>query len=171
MNGSLIHVCKNACTRIQKGINSFLMLLMVVMAVVMFSQVLFRVCFGKAFTWAEELLRFMFIWLVFLGLPTGVYYNDLTRFDLLQTKLKGIAKKLLETGIYLLINAILFILVWGSFTLIERQFRQQATTLPIPMGAIYLILPASSVIAVIFVVIRLFIMWTGDREFEETEGN
>jgi TRAP-type C4-dicarboxylate transport system permease small subunit len=171
MSGSLIHGCKSACARVQKGINSFLMLLMVVMTVVMFSQVLLRVCFGKAFTWAEELLRFMFVWMVFLGLPTGVYYNDLTRFDLLQTKLKGIAGKLLETGIYLLINAILFILVWGSFTLIERQFRQQATTLPIPMGVIYLVLPAGSIIAIIFVIVRLVMMWTGDRGFEETEGN
>ncbi|MDR0708545.1 MAG: TRAP transporter small permease [Spirochaetaceae bacterium] len=171
MSGSSIHVCKSVCVRIQKGINSFLMLLMVVMAVVMFSQVLLRACFGKAFTWAEELLRFMYIWVVFLGLPTGVYYNDLTRFDLLQTKLKGIAGKLLETGIYLLINAILFILVWGSFTLIERQFRQQATTLPIPMGVIYLILPTSSIIAVIFVIIRLVMMWTDAPDFEETGDN
>jgi TRAP-type C4-dicarboxylate transport system permease small subunit len=170
MNGSLT-VCKSACARIQKGINILLMLLMVIMAVVMFSQVLLRACFGRAFTWAEESLRFMYIWVVFLGLPTGVYYNDLTRFDLLQTKLAGIPRKLLETGIYLLINAILFILAWGSFPLIERQFRQQATTLPIPMGVIYLILPASSVIAVIFVIIKLVMMWTDDRDFEKTEGN
>jgi TRAP-type C4-dicarboxylate transport system permease small subunit len=166
MKGTVLKACKNACANVQKGINATLIVLLIVMSVVMFSQVVLRACLGWAFTWAEELLRFMFVWLVFLGLPSGVYYSELTRFDLLETSLEGVPKKLLETGIYLLINAILFILVWGSFTLIQRQFNQQATTLPIPMGVVYLILPISSIIAIVFAVIKLVLMWVADSDFE-----
>jgi TRAP-type C4-dicarboxylate transport system permease small subunit len=138
---------------------------MVVMAVVMFTQVVLRFCFGNALTWAEESLRFMFIWLVFLGLPSGVYYSDFIRFDMLKTKLTGIPKKLLETAIFLVIDVIVFIMFWGAFTLISRQFSQQATTIHIPMGVIYMIMPISGILAIAFSVVKLILMWKEGSDF------
>jgi TRAP-type C4-dicarboxylate transport system permease small subunit len=160
------YAVKKVCAYIQKTVGGVLILLMLAMAVLMFSQVVLRFCFGRPLAWAEEALRFMYVWLVFLGLPLGVYYNDLTRFDLLQTSLKGIPKKTLETGIYIIMNVMLYIIAWGAFRLISRQFSQRATTLPIPMGVVYMVIPISTILGFIFVVLKILLMWAGDTDFD-----
>jgi TRAP-type C4-dicarboxylate transport system permease small subunit len=154
-------IIKKIGAGIQKTISGILILLMLVMVILMFLQIILRFCFGSPLAWAEEALRFMYIWLAFLGLPLGVYYNDLTRFDLLETMISGIAKKILETGIYIISNIMLYIIAWGALILISRQFTQQATTLPIPMSVVYLVIPVSSIIAFILVLIKILFSWTG----------
>jgi TRAP-type C4-dicarboxylate transport system permease small subunit len=165
MSNLQFRLVKQAGFYVQKAVCGILVLLMLVMAILMFTQVVLRFCFGNPFTWAEELLRFMYIWLVFLGLPVAVYYNDLTRFDLLQMSLKGNAKKILETGIHIISNIMLYIIAWGAFRLLIRQINQRATTIPVSMSVIYMVIPVSAVIGFIFVVCKIILLWA-DTDFD-----
>jgi TRAP-type C4-dicarboxylate transport system permease small subunit len=156
---------KQAGFYIQKALSAVLIAFIAVMAVLMFTQVVLRFCFGNSFAWAEELLRFMYIWLVFLGLPVAVYYNDLTRFDVLQQSFKGTPKKILETCIHLISNVMFYIIAWGALRLFTRQLSQRATTMPIPMGVIYLVIPFSAIISFIFIAVKIIMLWA-DTDFD-----
>ena len=155
-------VLHKLCLYIQKIINVVMILMMAVMTVVMFSQIVMRVVVGNALVWAEELLRFMFIWLTFLGLPVAIYHNDLTRFDLLQEKLSGTARKVLESLIYILIAVVLFFTAQGSFTLVSRQMAQTATSLPLKMGVIYAVIPFGAIVRILFLAVKLVLLWVAD---------
>lgn len=160
-------VLRKICFYIQKAISWVMILAMAVMTVVMFSQIVMRVVVGNALVWAEELLRFLFIWLTFLGLPVAIYHNDLTRFDLLQTKLSPIALKVLESLISLLIGVVLFFTVQGSFTLVNRQMAQTATSLPLKMGIVYAVIPVGAAVGILFLLVKLILMWAADSDLVE----
>lgn len=148
-----------------------MILMMAVMTVVMFSQIVMRVVVGNALVWAEELLRFMFIWLTFLGLPVAIYHNDLTRFDLVQTKLSGVARKALESLIYILIAVVLYFTAQGSFALVGRQMAQTATSLPIKMGIVYSVIPFGAIVGILFIAVKLVLMWVSDSDLvQQSEG-
>lgn len=162
-------ILRKLCHYIQKIIGWIMIAAMGVMTVVMFSQIILRVFVGDAWVWAEELLRFLFIWLTFLGLPVAIYHNDLTRFDLLQTKLSPVVLKLLESLIYIMIAAVLFYTAKGSLTLVSRQMAQSATALPIKMGVVYSVIPFGCSVGVLFLLVKLLLMWLANSDLVEKE--
>ena len=107
-----------------KVLSVMLVLLVLAMTVVMFLQITMRTVGLQSFKWSEEVLRYLYIWVVFLGVPTAVYTNDLTRFDLLQTKLNPQLGRVLETIIIVFMLIILYFMGQGSLTLIRVQMRQ-----------------------------------------------
>ena len=50
---------------------SICIVLMSVLSVVLFIQVFFRYVMGASLSWSEELARYMFIWLVYVGIAYG----------------------------------------------------------------------------------------------------
>jgi TRAP-type C4-dicarboxylate transport system permease small subunit len=163
----VIPAIKKATALAQKLVNFVIIALMVAMTVVMFAQVVLRVTGAPSLMWGEEALRFMFIWTVFLGLPTAIYYNDLTRFDLLMEHLPPFFRKALESVILVLIGVILYFIATGMSRVVTRQMRQMATSMPIPMGVVYYIIPVCAILAMCYIAIKLFLMWAGDTDTVE----
>ena len=138
--------------------------IVVFMTVVMSAQIAMRALGIQSFKWSEEVLRYSYIWVVFLGVPVGVYSNDLIRFDLLQTKLPPFAGKVLETALIAVMLTILFFMARGAFTLIRVQMRQMMTSLNIPMGMVYLCLPACALPSMSFLLAKVFLLWAGQPD-------
>jgi TRAP-type C4-dicarboxylate transport system permease small subunit len=153
---------------LQKSLNALSIILLFSMLAVMFTQVLLRVIFESSIIWSEEALRFMFIWLVFLGVATAVYYNDLSRFELLQEKLPPLGRKILNTLIHLVGGAILYCAAVGALPLVKRQMNQLATALPIKMGVVYLVIPVSASIGLFYIALHIIALWT-NRPFAGPE--
>ncbi len=166
----MISTVKKATALVQRLINAVIIALMAAMTVVMFAQVVLRVTEAPSLMWGEEALRFMFIWTVFLGMPTALYYNDLTRFDLLQEHLPPLARKALESLILVLIGVILYFVATGMSRVVTRQMRQMATSMPIPMGVVYCIIPVCSVLSIVYIAVKLFLMWAGGTDTAEKAG-
>lgn len=145
-----------------------LIALVVIMTVVMFLQITMRTLGMQSFKWSEEVLRYMYIWIVFIGLPVAIYSNDLTRFDLIQRRLSPMGVKILETVLIAVMMLILFFMVQGAFTLIKFQMRQMMTSLNIPMGIIYLCLPISGIASLLFFAAKLFLLWTKQPDLDDT---
>lgn len=47
-------------------------ILLAIMTIITFAQVIARYVFDYSFTWALELVQFLFAWLIFLGMAYGV---------------------------------------------------------------------------------------------------
>jgi len=55
--------------RLEEGLIAFLL---AAMTIVTFVQVIARYVFNYSFSWALELVTYLFAWLIFLGIPYGV---------------------------------------------------------------------------------------------------
>lgn len=51
---------------------TILALLMALTSIIVFLQVIMRFVFSNSLTWSEELARYLFIWLIFIGVSYGI---------------------------------------------------------------------------------------------------
>ena len=144
-----------AAAYIDKAATWLLFLLLFVMTGITFAQVVTRYVFNFSITWSEELARFLFIWSIFAGIPSLIFRSGMTAFDLILARLQG---KIAKCAVLLLSGAgLLFfhLMAYGSFPLVQRQFAQQATALPVPMGLVYIVIPVSGFTAMFMIVENL----------------
>src|SRR5690625_1961582 len=77
--------------------------LMFIMLISVSLQVISRYVFGNPFTWTEEVARYAFVWVTFIGMTIGVKKGTHIALDVLQRVLKGKSKKILQFINYCLI--------------------------------------------------------------------
>jgi TRAP-type C4-dicarboxylate transport system permease small subunit len=125
--------------------------MMMVMTGVVFSQVLARYFFNSSLSWSEEIARFAFVWLSFLGAAMLVRRDEHIRVTLLvnalPTPLWAVARALQYAGVLIC----LYFFVSGGFSLTGAEWAQLAPATQIPMGWVYLIIPVAS---------GLMLLWT-----------
>lgn len=127
-------------------------LLMLVMVSVVTAQVVSRYVFGNPFTWTEELARYVFVWMSMLGTAVGVKYGAHIALDLLEKKLRGLARQILIAVNQLLILAFGGFLAYSGFKLIQIGARQTSPTLSLPMEWVYVVIPVSGLLIIFFVI-------------------
>lgn len=98
---------------------------------------------GHGTTWSEELIRYLIIWLTFIGSSICVRKNEHVSVDLLPEFLPEFWKKIL----FIVVNviAIIFLLFITKYSIdliaFSVQTGQISPALGIPMFTVYLILP------------------------------
>ncbi|MDR2477259.1 MAG: hypothetical protein LBD18_05700, partial [Treponema sp.] len=60
-------------------------------------------------------------------------------------------------------------IAWGAWRLLARQVTQRATTMPVPMSIIYMVMPVSAVLSFVFILCKLAMMWSSGTDFEKDE--
>ncbi len=124
---------------------------MTLMLVLIFLQVVTRYFFGHTFEWSEELSRFLFVWVVFLGSALIMGESGHLSVQLLARKLEGTAPGIaLEIFVNLCSYAfILLLLVQGAKMTSVMTF-QTAPGLGISMSAVYVIMPVSACLMMLY---------------------
>lgn len=143
--------------------------LMFLMAVIVTAQVLSRYIIGKPFTWSEELARYIFVWMSFLGMAVGVKQGAHVALDILVKKLSGISQKalmLLNNGLVGFFGVCLTI---SGFELVKIGMGQKSPTLQIPMQFVYIVIPISGIILLYFVLSNTIKMFKGQEPEEKEE--
>ncbi|PZE20659.1 TRAP transporter small permease [Paenibacillus xerothermodurans] len=103
------------------------------MAILVFGNVVLRYLFNSGITWSEEMARFLFIWLVLFGSVIALKQNEHLGVDMLVKRLS----KPLKTVIYIISNllvlAVLYLVVEGSWkmTVLNGESTAPATGLPL----------------------------------------
>jgi TRAP-type C4-dicarboxylate transport system permease small subunit len=144
---------------LDKIINRILFFLLLVMTIITFTQVCTRYVLGFSILWGEELCRYLFIWSIFIALPSLIFRSDLTSFDMLPRRVDGRVAKALNLSIAAGELVFLWLLCSGGYPLMMRQWGQRATSLPISIGFVYGIVPVSACFSMFVVferVLRLF---------------
>ena len=93
--------------------------------------------------WAEELARYLMIWVVFLGIGAGAKRNAHFVVEVLMLILPKSLKKCLRVFTTLFIVAFMAALIYYSRTLISRimGMQQVSPSMHIPIWTIYLAIP------------------------------
>ncbi len=140
----------------KKITDNILAILLGLIVVIMFTQVLFRYAFNNSLSWSEEIAKFLFVWITFLGAALCFSEKMHLGVDFLVQKVPLRFRKYLfafNTSIIILFN-ILMVLIGFSWVINVSGTLSPALGLPLNI-VFYSALPVSAVISVIYGVIRL----------------
>lgn len=126
--------------------------LMFMMALIIFAQVIARYVIGKSLVWSEELGRYIFVWVSFLGMAAAIPKGSHVALDLLVNKLEGVGKRMLIIFNNILVTLFGIAMTYGGCQLVELGSNQTSPTLKIPMQIIYIVIPISGLILVYYVI-------------------
>lgn len=122
----------------------------VVMVAVTLAQVIFRYIFEAPLPWSEELARYCFVWIVFLGAAVGLERGIHLGVDLLVNLLPPKVGASLEIATHALIACFAIAVVYASFPVIDMNFFQRSPAMGVQMAWIYIAIPTGmSLIALI----------------------
>jgi TRAP-type C4-dicarboxylate transport system permease small subunit len=119
--------------------------LLVIMSVIVVVQVFSRYLFNHSFVWAEELVRYLLIWMVMIGSAMVQSQNNHIRIDFFQLRAGPRTKLVMETFFRLGTLLFLAIIIYVGFekAYFNRLFESTGlrismfwATLAIPVGGI-----------------------------------
>lgn len=130
-----------------RGLDGFVELFVGALVVVMFclltTQVFFRYVLNNSIVWAEEVLIYMFAWMIFLGAAVNVRRKGHVVIDALIKALPVQSRRSLEILVHLMVLAIFVIMTvkGAQFSYMCRY--TQSMGLDIPLYYIYGAIPVS----------------------------
>ena len=121
----------------------FLCLALTVMTAVTFVEVVRRYFLGFSYVWAEELVRFLLVWVTFLGGSAAFYTGNLIYFDMATSKLSPRAQLVQGMVVGLLLFVILgvFFKYGLSYAMSKPIQFQRSPGMNLPMAYVYISIP------------------------------
>ncbi len=133
-------------------------------AVICFAEVVLRYGLGRSFGWYDEFIGYLLVWLTFLATVLAHQHGQHIGIDNALKRLPHWAQRfagLFNHAVMAVIHIVL--LVYGT-QLVSRLLGERAITLPIPMGLVYLVLPASAVLMLVIEAIHVLRFLQGPLE-------
>jgi TRAP-type C4-dicarboxylate transport system permease small subunit len=121
-------------------------LLLVLVTIVIFYSVLLRYVFKSPLAWSEEVARYMFIWMVFLGFSIAEKSGDHFRIGVFIEMVPPAVRLFIEIFLNGLIFYALFVLYQEGMNYYEQGKGGLSTMLEMPLNYIYIALPIAMVL-------------------------
>ncbi len=103
--------------KVIKVLGVFLRILLIITVALISFQIFSRYVLGKPTTWSEQLCRFMFIWMIMLGLPVLFYQKSFMAFDLILDKFPGKSREVVVLIIDIVICVFAVFWFYGAYSL------------------------------------------------------
>ena len=133
---------------------------MSVMLVVIFAQVVSRYVFSWTPEWSEELARYLFVWVVFIGSALIMGESGHLAVQFVPNHFKGTATgKFLEIVINLSGYVFILILLTQGAKMTRVMTFQMSPGMEIPMSWVYAVIPLSSALMLLYLIkdtVRIF---------------
>lgn len=148
-----------------------LLVLLVVMSIVIVLQVFMRYVLENSLTWSEELARFCFVWLIYIGISYGVKKAKHIRVEALLTVFKRKGKYIINMIAYVLFLFFATYAVYYGFSiyLAIKETGQLAPSLGISMSIMYLGMPVGMLLSSIRIIQRMYIETKAFKNDEEIQ--
>ena len=136
---------------VRKVLYGFSVAAMSVMLMIIFAQVVTRYTVGYTPEWSEELARFLFVWVVFLGSALIMGESGHLAVQFLPNKFKGTT---FGTILDIIINVsgyiFIILLLTQGWKMTSIMTFQRAPGLDIPMSWVYAIIPLSCFLMLLY---------------------
>lgn len=132
-----------------------IILVSLVMITITLAQVFFRYVLQLPIPWSEELARYCFIWIVFLGAGIGLQRRFHLGVDIFVNLARGSIRKHIEMFVYFAIALFSGVIIYASIPVLELNTFQTSPALQIPMSWVYLAIPVGMAILWLVSVERL----------------
>jgi TRAP-type C4-dicarboxylate transport system permease small subunit len=135
-----------------------LFLLTLVLVVVVFIQVFMRYVMDNSLSWSEELARYCFIWLIYIGISYAVKHKRHISVDAALLLFKDKAKifiSIISNVLFLIFCVYVVIYGYGIASQL-LAFGQTTPALQVPTGLVYLAPPVGMALAGIRLIQNIF---------------
>ncbi len=125
---------------------------------VLFVNVVLRYAFSSSTSWAEELIRYLMIWVTFIGGAVCVRRGAHIRMDFVMTMLPEGAARLLTRFVYLIAAGFCAALLVYSVRLVRFtvELEQTSPAMGVPMWVPYLAMPLGSALMTTHFLVAVF---------------
>jgi TRAP-type C4-dicarboxylate transport system permease small subunit len=139
-----------AFSYLEKFLSFLIVLLLSFMVLFIFSQVVARFILNMPLSWTEEISRHIMIWMAFIATSVAYRHGAHLSIDLLATSINPKARLVLRIFFLLIIIAFLTFMVKYGIELTQRTVNQRSSSLQYSMSYVYLAVPTSGIIMIIF---------------------
>ncbi len=126
--------------------------LMAVMILDIFVQVVFRYALESSLSWSEELARYLFVWVIFVGASVAVRRGQHIALNALTGALPKPLRAFATALTLIAFIAFLLLLTWVSIPLIVNARFTVSSELEIPIAWVYVAAPIGSLLSVLHLV-------------------
>jgi TRAP-type C4-dicarboxylate transport system permease small subunit len=151
---------------LKRSLNGILAALMGIMVVLVFGNVVLRYLFNSGITWAEEVSRYSFVWLVFIGAIVALSEGKHMYVDVLVSRLSPKVKNVLGLIVSLMILYVLWLFLDGSIKLlaVNKHSTAPATGWPLNVKYVAGVVAGVAMIAIVlYQIIRLLASFKKSR--------
>lgn len=127
-----------------------------VMVVVVFTQVIFRFVIQQPLSWSEEVARYVFVGIIWMGAAAVVKDKGHPGMDLLTRSLPPAWQRGIDLLVNTLVAATLLTVVVTGFRLVSGNMSQPSPAMELPMGIPYAAIPISAAIMVLNLLFYVF---------------
>lgn len=145
----------NVLERLRKSIQFLLVTMTVVMGVVLTAQIVMRYVFNNSLTWSEELARYIYVWICFLGLSLGIMEGDHIRLEAFVNRFPAGGQRLVEIFTSLVAFGFFALILPTSFQFAMALQSVPSSAMGIPMSWVTLSVPVGLVLAEVALAARI----------------
>ena len=137
-----------------------LIVLLLAMAIIIFSNVVLRYTTGDSIIWAEEVARHMMIWVAFLGAGLALRFGGHVAIDSLHRAVSLRAARVLRAVVVLGLSVFFIFMTVASSDYVWRTRFQSTAATDIPISFIYAAMPVGFVLMLVhlLLVARTYIL-------------
>lgn len=121
------------------------------MLLIVFFQVISRYVFNYTPSFAEELSRYLFVWIVFLSLPLVAQSGGHMAIETITSRISGVKLKACRVLASIFTLAFLAIMTWQGIRMVMIADFQTSPAMVIPMSWVYIVIPFGCGLMGIFV--------------------
>ena len=125
------------------------------MVIIVSAQIVTRYVFFYSLPWSEELSRYLFAYLIFLGACVGVRENNQICIDIIDNFVKGKGAKALVIFQYLVQIAAVCFLFYAAMKLLKVGVRQLSPAMGLRMSWVYMCFPIGFTLILIEMTVKL----------------
>jgi TRAP-type C4-dicarboxylate transport system permease small subunit len=114
---------------------------MLAMVVIIFAQVVARYALSNSLSWSEELGRYIFVWMTFIGSAIAVRNKLHVALDMFVVRLPRSLQKLCLMISYVSMMIFTGVVIYGGYKFVLKGSNQISAALQLPMHYVYLVLP------------------------------
>lgn len=151
---------------------TILLILLVLMTCIMGVQIVSRYVFQNSLTWSEELVRYMFVWSAFLGVPFCIKHGLSIKVDQFRNFFPIPLQKVLMYIDKIIIFLLFLVLFIYSFTVIKATYLsgQTSPAMQLPMWTVQISVTVSSLLSMIRSIQNLSHLVRGKIKLEQKDG-
>lgn len=146
-----------------------LIIILAAMSIIVFSNVVSRYLTNYSIIWADEVARYLMIWLTFLGAGLTLRYGGHVAITNLMDVLPTPAQRVLRAIIAACLLAFFVLMIWIGYSLAMRVHLQLTPATRIPFSYIYAAIPVGFALLVVhlLLVVREYVL---ENRFRDAAG-
>lgn len=143
--------------RMERLLTGIAAALMAVLSVIVCWQVFARYVLQKSPIWVEEFSVTAIMWVGLLGAASAVWSGDHMRLKILTQKIPDRFGIVVEVLIDVAIGCFSIFLFRNGMLLTEATWTSRMSTIPLPIGLAYLVLPVAAALMILFALFRIVV--------------